>query len=215
MIRCYIRVSTDEQGDSGLGLEAQRRALYDRFPAGLIDQYQETASAKDLDRPILCNLLGALSPGDTLAVAKLDRLTRSVVDFGQLLEAAKAGGWFIVALDLGVDTSTPTGELVANIMVSVSQWERRIIGQRTKEALAERKANGQTLGRPVEISPEAEEIIRELFVNGHHGCRYITRKLTEAKIKPPRGDAWYPSTVLRVIDRLGLEDNDPMLDPTA
>lgn len=199
MIRCYLRVSTDEQGDSGLGIEAQRRQLAGRYGETGFSWVEEVASAKDLERPQLCKLLGAIEAGDTLAVAKLDRLTRSVVDFGQLLEAAKEGGWFIVALDLGVDTSTPTGELVANIMVSVSQWERRIIGQRTREALAEKKANGARLGRPPEISPEAEALIDEL---GGMGPTYIAHKLTEAGIPSPRGgDIWHPSTVLRYLNR--------------
>lgn len=209
MIYGYLRVSTDEQGDSRLGVEAQRRALTDRYGSELgsnrLRWAEEVASAKDLNhRPQLCALLGLLESGDTLAVAKLDRLTRSVVDFGQLLEAAKDGGWYIVALDLGVDTSTPTGELVANIMVSVSQWERRIIGQRTKEALQTLKANGQTLGRPPEVTDEAVTAIREL-VQIADGPGYIARKLTEAGIDPPRGEVWHRSTVMRIMQREGIE----------
>jgi hypothetical protein len=68
-------------------------------------------------------------------VAKLDRLSRSVVDAGRLLEEARKGGFNIVALDLGLDLSTPTGELVANVLAAVAQWERRMIGVRTSEAL--------------------------------------------------------------------------------
>jgi DNA invertase Pin-like site-specific DNA recombinase len=69
-------------------------------------------------------------------VAKLDRLSRSIVHFGLLLEGASKKRFNVVALDLGLDLSTPQGELVANVIASVAQWERRIIGQRTKEALA-------------------------------------------------------------------------------
>lgn len=205
MIRCYLRVSTDEQADSGLGIGAQGRALRDRYATELASNKlrfsQEAASAKDLERrPVLCELLGQIEPGDTLAVAKLDRLTRSVVDFGQLVEAAKDGGWYIVALDLGVDTSTPTGGLVANIMVSVAQWEREIIGERTRLALAEARENGQTLGRPVEVSDLAVQTIRALRGEGF-GFRWIARKLNEDRVPAPRGECWYPSTVKRIVER--------------
>lgn len=70
-----------------------------------------------------------------MVVAKLDRLSRSVVDAGRLLEEARKRGFNIVALDLGLDLSMPTGELVANVLAAVAQWERRMIGVRTSEAL--------------------------------------------------------------------------------
>ena len=79
-----------------------------------------------------------------MVVAKLDRLSRSVVDAGRLLEEARRG-FNIVALDLGLDLSTPTGELVANVLAAVAQWERRMIGQRTQgEALQVKIAGGWT-----------------------------------------------------------------------
>jgi DNA invertase Pin-like site-specific DNA recombinase len=70
--------------------------------------------------------------------AKLDRLSRSMIDFARLLEQARHERWNLVALDLGVDVSTPS-EFLASVMGSAAQWERRMIGQRTKEALAVRK----------------------------------------------------------------------------
>jgi DNA invertase Pin-like site-specific DNA recombinase len=83
-----------------------------------------------------------------IVTAKLDRLSRSVIDFAKLLAEARKRGFKIVALDLGLDLSTPQGELVANVIASVAQWERRIIGQRTAEGLAAKKAQGVKLGRP-------------------------------------------------------------------
>ena len=77
-------------------------------------------------------------------MAKLDRLSRSVVDAGRLLEEARKRGFNIVALDLGLDLSTPTGELVANVLAAVAQWERRMIGLRTSEALQVKIAGGWT-----------------------------------------------------------------------
>src|SRR5581483_3445214 len=75
-------------------------------------------------------------------------LSRSVIDFARVLEEARKRGFNVVALDLGLDLSTPQGELVANVLASVAQWERRIIGQRTREALAVKKRQGVAIGRP-------------------------------------------------------------------
>jgi DNA invertase Pin-like site-specific DNA recombinase len=93
-------------------------------------------------------------------VAKLDRLGRSIVDFARLLEAARKKGFNIAALDLGPDLSTPQGELVANVIASVAQWERRMVGQRTREALAVRRAQGIRLGRPPTLDPLVAKRIR-------------------------------------------------------
>jgi len=83
-----------------------------------------------------------------LVVAKLDRISRSVVDFGNLLAFFEDAEATLVALDLGVDTSTPGGRLVANVLASVAEWERSAIAERTRDALAVRKANGLTVSRP-------------------------------------------------------------------
>lgn len=93
-----------------------------------------------LPRPQLSTL--RRGEADAVVVAKLDRLSRSVVDAGRLLEEARQGGFNIVALDLGLDLSTPTGELVANVLAAVAQWERRMIGVRTSEALQVKIAGG-------------------------------------------------------------------------
>ena len=90
-----------------------------------------------------------------LVVAKLDRLSRSLLDFASLMERSRREGWSLIALDLGVDTSTPQGELMAPVLATFVQFERRLIGQRTKAALAELRAQGVTLGRPRSIDDEA------------------------------------------------------------
>src|SRR5215210_7973308 len=134
----YARVSTGEQAESGGGLAAQRSALEAeaaRRGWELVAIREDVASGRRTSgRPGLEAALAAVDGGeaDALAVAKLDRLSRSLLDFAGLLERARRRGWTLVALDLGVDTSTPQGELVANVIASVAQWERRIIGQRTK-----------------------------------------------------------------------------------
>src|SRR4051812_24461802 len=156
----YIRVSTDEQADSGLGAEAQRTSIQAeaiRRGWDLVEVFTDTASGRSLSRrPGLEEALAMMESGGAAAliVSKLDRLSRSTKDFATLMERAQRRGWAPVVLDLGVDTTTPAGEMVASVMMSVAQWERKIIGQRTKEALAMRKAQGVTLGRPRQL-PDA------------------------------------------------------------
>ena len=155
----YVRVSTDEQASSGLGLEAQRAAIVaecERRGWELADIYEDAgASGKSLiGRPALQEALSAVRSHDAsaLVVAKLDRLSRSLLDFAALMEDARKEGWALVILDLGVDTTTPSGEMIANVMATFAQFERRLIGQRTKDALAVKKRQGVRLGRPPSLS---------------------------------------------------------------
>src|SRR5262245_24400317 len=148
----YLRVSTEEQGSAGAGLEAQRQAVEAECARRgwvLVRVEEDVLSGKSMRRPGLQAALDLCRSGEVsgIVVAKLDRLSRSIVDFGHLLEEARRKSFNVVALDLGLDLSTPQGELVANVIASVAQWERRIIGQRTKEALAVKKAQGKHLGR--------------------------------------------------------------------
>ena len=87
--------------------------------------------------------------------AKLHRPSRSLVYFAGLMARAQAGRLDVVALDLGIDLATPAGEFTANVLASAAQWERRIIGQRTREALAVRRTQGVRLGRPNVLDPES------------------------------------------------------------
>ena len=86
-------------------------------------------------------------------VAKLDRLSRSLLDFAALMEQARSSGWNLVALDLGVDTSTPAGEMMASVLATFAQFERRLIGQRTKDALAVKRAKASSSGVRVRSAP--------------------------------------------------------------
>ncbi len=150
----YVRVSTAEQADSGLGLAAQRSTIEaecDHRGWTLSAVYEDAASGKSMSgRRALGEAIGVLDEGDAsaLVVAKLDRLSRSVVDAAELLNRAQRAGWALVACDLGVDTTTPAGEAMANVMATFAQLERRLIGQRTRDALAMAKAAGVRLGRP-------------------------------------------------------------------
>ncbi|WDG16860.1 recombinase family protein [Microbacterium sp. Clip185] len=158
----YLRVSTEKQASSGLGLDAQRDSIqrYADAHGWEVLWYEDAGlSAKSLARPQLQAALDRLdiSPKrrdvDGIVVAKLDRLSRNVADFARVLEQARSRGWALVAIDLGVDTSTPTGELVANVMMSVAQWERRVIGEHTSAAMQAAKRQGRHMGR-VSVLPQ-------------------------------------------------------------
>jgi DNA invertase Pin-like site-specific DNA recombinase len=200
----YIRVSTDNQAESGAGLRAQRSAIRSEaarqgwIVAGVFED--AGASAKSLSgRPALTNALGALARGEAsvLIVSKLDRLARSVHDFAGLVRMAERQGWAIVAVDLGVDMTSPTGGLMANITASVAEWERRIISVRTKEALAEKKAAGVRLGRPRLLDQGIADQIRSLRASGLK-LQAIADHLNEMKVLTPTGRIWSPALVRKV-----------------
>lgn len=207
----YIRVSTDEQAGSGLGLEAQRLAIVaeaQRRGWELAAIHEDAgASGKTMEkRPALAEALEAVQSGQAgaLVVAKLDRLSRSLLDFAGLMEQSRRQGWALVALDLGVDTTTPAGEMVANVMATFAQFERRLIGERTRSALAVRKAQGMRLGRPRSLPDDVVERIRAECagrVNDRGQPLYsaIARGLNNDEIPTAQGGAkWYPSTVRAV-----------------
>jgi DNA invertase Pin-like site-specific DNA recombinase len=204
----YIRVSTDEQAESGLGLEAQRSAIEGecaRRGWDLQEVFEDAGSSgKSLSRrPALTRALTVVRSGqaDALVVAKLDRLSRSLLDFAGLMEDARKGGWALVILDLGVDTTTPSGEMIANVMATFAQFERRLIGQRTKDALAVKKRQGVRLGRPVMVEKAvAKRIARERRLGT--SLRGIAEGLNEDKVGTAHGgDKWYASTVKAVLER--------------
>jgi len=207
----YHRVSTDKQADTGNGLEAQAatigKAVAGRGWNVVANLTDEGRSGSNMNRPALTDALNRLDRGDAdvLVVAKLDRLSRSVRDFATLVERAGRNGWSLVALDIDVDTSTPTGELMANIYGSVAQWERRIIGQRTSEAMQAMKARGVRLGRPVELDGDVRLRIATERAAGR-SLRAIAGDLNTEAVPSARGGKWHASTVRAVVDSLALDD---------
>lgn len=201
----YTRVSTGEQATKGASLAAQREALEaEAVRRGWeLELYADAGlSGSSMDRPQLQAALAALAAGraDGLVVAKLDRLSRSVADFAALLNRSRRERWTLVALDLGIDTSTAAGELVANVMAAVSQWERRAIGDRTRVGLAQRRAEGVKLGRPVTLSPDVRQQIQELREDGL-SFRAIAGHLNEQETPTAQGGRrWYASTVRGVLN---------------
>jgi DNA invertase Pin-like site-specific DNA recombinase len=202
-------VSTQEQGVRGIGLEAQRRAIKaecERRGWQLVRIEQDVLSGRSMNRPGLLSALDACRSGEVsgIVVAKLDRLSRSLVDFAGLLAEAQAKSFNVVALDLGVDLSTPADEFLASVMASAAQWERRIIGQRTKDALAVKKAEGVKLGRPPLPSDSLSRRVRSMRKRGLT-LQEIADRLNADGVPTLRGGVeWRPSSVRAVLQRKGL-----------
>jgi DNA invertase Pin-like site-specific DNA recombinase len=203
----YVRVSTSEQASSGAGLEAQRRAIIaecERRGWHLVETIEDAGySARDLRRPGIQEALRALEAGraSALVVAKLDRLSRSMLDFSRLMAKATQEHWALVALDVAVDTSTPSGEAMANMLATFAQFERRLISQRTKEALAVKKASGVRLGRPPTMPLAVVRRIQRQRARGD-SLRKIAEDLNESGVPTAQGGArWYAATVRHVLLR--------------
>ena len=200
----YGRVSTDEQAFTGAGLAAQQLAVEgecDRRAWTLAEFIEDRgASGKDLRRPGIVGVLDRLSAGeaDVLMVAKLDRLSRSMLDFASIMARAQQEGWSVVALDCAVDTTTPAGEAMAHVLATFAQFERRLIGQRTREALAVRRKEGVRLGRPREIPARTRARIRKERSQGA-GLREIAERLDAEGVPTARGGRWRTSTVDSVL----------------
>lgn len=213
----YLRVSTRRQGASGLGLEAQRKAVGDYLNGGsweLRGEFVEIESGKLDQRPKLeqalamCELTGA-----TLVVAKLDRLSRNVA----FLAALQDSGARFVAADM-----SEANELTIHIMAAVAQAERKAISRRTVEALAAAKARGVKLGgargnsadlrrgpaasaavRAKASKERATKVLRQIDaarLAGATSLRDIAASLNSAGITTSRGGEWHATQVKRVIE---------------
>lgn len=208
----YRRVSTDEQVQSGAGLDAQAAKISQLCEARgweLLDTFTDegisggTAAAK---RPSLTLALAAMAAGeaDVLVVPKLDRLARSVTMLAGLMDLADQQGWQLVISDADVDTTTAGGRLVANVLGSVAEWERAIIRERTRDALQARKAAGVRLGRPVQLPQQVRERIAQLHAEGL-SLRGIAGQLTAEGVPTATGAQWHASTVRKVLGSLQLD----------
>lgn len=157
----YVRKSVAENGD-GHSLDAQEatiRAEVERRGWTLVKVIPDNGySGRDTHRPGLMAALGMIAAGeaDGLVSAKLDRISRSVIDFGTLLEWFRDAGAALIAMDLGVDTSTPGGRLIGSIFAAVAEWERDTIAARTSDGLKVAAAKGKM--RPAVGGELAERI---------------------------------------------------------
>jgi DNA invertase Pin-like site-specific DNA recombinase len=215
----YYRVSTDRQGKSGLGLDAQRAAVATHVQGRgeIIAEYTETESGSRADRPELLNALNQCRRKRArLIIAKLDRLSRNSAFINNLLES----GVDFIAADM--PEATP---FVLRIMAAVAQQEREAISKRTKEALAEAKARGTRLGnpRPAEAAKRAREVYAantaarratvrptalELRAQGM-SLPAIARELNRRSVPTPRGRQWAPASVANLLAASDSDQQQP------
>jgi len=204
----YVRVSTQEQADSGAGLAAQRAAIEaecKRRGWVLVTILEDAGcSAKSTkNRPSLEAAITLIEAGgaEALVVAKLDRLSRSMLDFATLMDRAKNSGWAIVLLDVGFDMTTPNGELMVTMLAAFAQFERRLIGQRTKDGLAVKRAEGVQLGRPRTMPEKVVARIKREHAAGK-SLNSIAKRLNDDAIPTAQGGAqWHASTVKALLAR--------------
>lgn len=201
----YLRVSTDKQKDSGAGLAAQRRKILEEadrrgWERDSLFWLEDVITGKTAKRPSLERARTMLAAGvaDTLIVDKMDRLSRSLLDFAQIMADAQKQGWALVAFDAPADPTTPAGEAMANMLATFSQFERRLIGERTKRALAEKRAQGVVLGRPRTLPETVRQRIKaERATNTP--LQAIADRLNEEGVPTAQsGKCWHASTVRAV-----------------
>lgn len=200
----YVRVSTTEQASEGASLDAQRSALEAETKRRGWDLEliaDEGYSAKDLRRPGLTKALDRLDRGeaDALLTIRLDRVSRSVADFAGLLARAKRKKWRLVLLSPNLDTEDAAGKFTAHVLAAAAEYERDLIGARTREGMAQRRAEGVHLGRPRSL-PEA--VVSRVVAERAGGLtlREIAARLTSDEIPTARGGAqWSTSSVQGVL----------------
>lgn len=203
----YVRVSTDEQFEHGNGLAAQKKAILaesERRGWELLEVVAEDsgASAKSLKRPGIQRALETLRGGeaDILLVAKIDRLTRSLADGASLMQVAIQQCWSLVSCDTAdVDMSTPTGEALAGNMLVFAQLERRLISDRTRAALAAKRARGERIGGKQILG---DDVLLRILRDRESGLSMgaIAARL-EAEHVPTahQSSYWHASTIRRVL----------------
>ena len=223
----YVRVSTGQQAEDGVSMEAQaaRIAQYcDLHCLELVGVESDGLSGKRADnRPGLAAALDRLRAGEgvALVVYSLSRLSRSVADFAQLVATLESSGVGLHVIDEKIDTGNAAGRLLANILVSLAQWEAEVIAERTKGALAHKiatsrraggvpygwalAADGDTL-EPIADEQAAIRLMVELRAGGK-SYRAIGRALAEQGIQSQSGGRWHPDTIRGVLaraERLGM-----------
>lgn len=199
----YVRVSTDRQGESGLGLEAQRDALAQWCAARgheLLTVTTDVVSGAKNDAMFGREVaIAAVESGvaQGLLVRALDRVTRDQLDAAQIMKRANDYGWRLLDCE-GADSGDPSQRLVADVRLAVAAEERRKIGTRTREALDQKRSKGD----PGLISVSAQRRIQVLAAQGL-GAKAIASTLTKEGIPTAKGgDTWSYSTVRRALARI-------------
>jgi site-specific DNA recombinase len=214
----YIRVSTQDQANEGISLEAQRARITSWCHANdyeLVEIFEDAGlSGKDMDgREGIQAAMKAAKKGMALVAYSLSRLSRSARDMIDLGETLKRRGVNLVSLTEKIDTTSAAGEMFFGILAVFAQFERKQVGERTKAALAHKKAKGEKYGpvpfgyeevegRLLEVRSEALSVATILRMR-RSGMSYhrIADRLNEDGITGKRGGQWHASTVRYVINR--------------
>ena len=182
MLMGYARVSTQEQ-DNGAQLTALRAA-------GCARIFEEKASGGRWDRPELHRLLDHLREGDVLVVWKLDRLSRSLKDLITLLEKVQLAGAGFKSLTEAIDTTTPAGRMMMQIVGSFAEFERAMLRERTRTGLEAARKEGRIGGRRPKLTPRQQQEILQLVDSGQSTAADAARIFNV-----------HPSTVARLLSK--------------
>lgn len=207
----YFRVSTDRQGRSGLGLEAQQKAVQEFLNGGqwsLVAELTEIETGKANDRPELARALALCRKHKAkLVIAKLDRLSRNLAFIATLMDS----GVEFIAVD-----NPHANKLTIHILAAVAQHEREMIGERTRAALQAAKRRGVRLGRngADRLAPENREaamqraktlapLLNKLKLSGL-SARQLACELNDRKLPTQLGGKWHAQTILRIMKRASI-----------
>jgi DNA invertase Pin-like site-specific DNA recombinase len=207
----YVRVSTSAQAASGIGLDAQRQAIREHAQANGLElaAWQEDAGRSGATMTRRAGLKAALAEVEAgraggIIVAKIDRLGRSSADVLGLVERAQREGWRLVALDVGLDSTTPAGELVAAALAMAARFEWRRISERQREKHDALRRAGRPRGRAA-ASSEVAGLAAALRSEGLTFAA-IAEELERRQVPTVRGGSrWFPATVRSVLRTHELE----------
>lgn len=203
----YARVSTEEQAASGAGLDAQVaecRAYAERHGWEVVEVIREepvSGKVQPNKRPGFARAVARLDDCEagTLLVRRMDRVSRRLRHTLSVIDDADAAGWALATTDGKVDTATAAGRFQLNIMAAAAEYEREVIGERTREGLAAKRAAGVRLGRPPAV---LDEVLRRMLAEQAAGrsLRAIAAGLTDDQVPTARGGPqWSHATVQSVL----------------
>ena len=212
----YSRVSSDAQAASGLGLQAQRTRLdlyahqngLDGQTVSIQDAGVSGGVAPD-ERPGLCQALEMLEGGqaDTLVVTTLSRLGRSLRDVLDVIDRAKGQRWRLIILDMALDTTTSMGKAMLSVMAVMSELERDLTAERTRDALAAAKARGKRLGAPAsDATRVAGRRAQELRAEGRSWSAVAAALSDEGFVTGTGRTVWGKSSAVAAVRTVELDD---------
>lgn len=221
----YLRISTNKQGE--LSLEAQKRKIIgycQAYDLSCVKFLYETASGKDIKhRPIFNQAISLMLSGEAegLIVSKLDRLTRSIKDLEFLLEKYFKK-YALISVQDHIDTNTATGRLMLRIQMGISQWEREVIAERTKEAMETKKINKEYTGgycpfgyytangKDLIKNPEEQLTIKEIkgCIDNNFSVSASAKILNSLGYKTKTGKEWNKNNLKRIFKDIKLDRDD-------